>query len=98
MNYHTTGNLDDTPSINTEGWKQIAITSQSLDTFQWELVCDERWTDPKQASYDCHRITRRAEALGGFLYSVATHIAPTDKTISPSVAESLIFVPTNKAA
>ena len=74
-------------------WKQISISSKSLDDFTWEIVSDERWTDPHKEAYECHRITRRAKAMGGFLYSVATHLVPTVKTATPSVSESLIFVP-----
>jgi hypothetical protein len=95
MEHKTSGNLDDTgiPPINEADWSQISIRSQSLDDFKWEILCDERWPDVYKNSYECHRITRRAAALGGHLYAVATHIIPRDKTAAPSVSESLIFVP-----
>ena len=98
MEHVTSGNLHD-PELHPKGgvpeeaWKQISIKSQSLDDFNWDIVCDERWTDPHKEAYECHRITRRAKGLGGFLYSVATHITPSSKTAAPSVSESLIFVP-----
>jgi len=100
MEHKSTGNLDSAPSsaVNTDGWKHINITAQSLDNFKWEIVCDERWEDPQQALYECHRITRKAEALGGYLYAVATHISPSNKSLTPAVSESLIFVPLNEAA
>lgn len=95
MQHSTTGNLDDSDSasVNTESWKSISINTQSLDGFKWEIMCDERWVDPVKKTYECHRITRKAEAMGGYLYSVSTHIAPTSKSLAPSVSESLIFVP-----
>tara|TARA_Y100000592_G_C5394838_1_gene280075 strand:+ start:335 stop:658 length:324 start_codon:yes stop_codon:yes gene_type:complete len=98
MEHVTSGNLHD-PELNPKvdspeaSWKQISIKSQSLDDFTWDIVCDERWTDPHKEAYECHRITRKAQGLGGFLYSVATHITPVSKTAAPSVSESLIFVP-----
>ena len=96
MEHKTSGNFDasDIPVSADTNWAQISIRSQSLDDFEWELLCDERWTDAVSNAYKCHRITRRAEALGGHLYAVATHITPTSKTAAPSVSESLIFVPT----
>ena len=100
MEHKATGNLNDSPAstVNTDEWKHINISEQSLDHFTWEIICDERWEDPQQALYECHRITRRADALGGHLYAVATHISPNNKSLAPSVSESLIFVPLDKVA
>ena len=100
MEHRLSGNLDDTgpsepgPSeIDSSTWTQISIKSQSLDDFKWDVLCDERWSDVHKNSYECHRITRRAVALGGHLYAVATHIIPNNEGTSPSISESLIFVP-----
>lgn len=103
MEHRLSGNLDDTgPSEeDSSSWAQISIKSQSLDDFKWDVLCDERWSDVHKNSYECHRITRRAEAMGGHLYAVATHIIPNNEGTSPSISESLIFAPlsdtTNKS-
>jgi hypothetical protein len=96
MQHQTSGNLDNDftpPNPIPEEWAQISIRSQSLEQFCWEIICDERWTDPHKDAYECHRITRKTDALGGHLYAVATHIIPHLESAPPSVSESLIFVP-----
>ena len=100
MEHKSSGNFDETaPYVtNTDKWKHIDIKEQSLDEFNWTIVCDERWEDPERSFYECHRITRKAKALGGYLYAVATHISPNNRSLSPSVSESLIFVPLDEAA
>lgn len=100
MEHTSSGNFDSipAPAVNTDNWKHIDIKAQSLDEFTWTVLCDERWEDPEKSTYTCHRVTRKAKALGGYLYAVATHISPGNKSLSPSVSESLIFVPLDEAA
>ena len=96
--HRLTGNLDDQEHTRPDdsSWSQISIKSQSLDDFEWEVLCDERWSDAIKDAYECHRITRRTSALGGHLYAVATHILPNSEDTPPTVAESLIFVPSQE--
>ena len=86
-----TSNVAKSPS-----WKTISVETLSMDGFEWEILCDERWLDPVNKSYECHRITRRCKAMGGQLYSTSTHITPLQSgrpAGSPSVSESLIWGP-----
>jgi len=93
MEHSSTGSFNEEPSSHELEWKHIAIRSQSLEHFSWEIVCDEMWVDPHKNAYECRRITRKAKGLGGYLYAVATHITPQLSSVAPSVSESLIFVP-----
>ena len=97
------GNLSDsTPpnSATSDKWKTLSIESVAIEGFKWHVICEERWTDPVNQSYECYRITRRCDALGGQVYATATHITPMRHgrgSGDPTVSESLIWCPVNEA-
>jgi len=97
--HQSTGNLHGDPlrpPSAKANWKTISVETVSMNGFEWEILCDERWVDPVKQSYECHRITRRCKAMDGQLYSTSTHIMPLKNGYpfgNPSVSESLIWGP-----
>ncbi len=104
--YRQTGNMHGDPTTPPTGksgdfsWKTVSIETIAMDGFEWEVLCEEKWVDPVNRSYECYRITRRCKAMGGRLYSTSTHITPLQQgrpSGNPSISESLIWGPDNSS-
>lgn len=63
----------------------------------WETISEEHWNDTRLGetiSNKFHRVTRRMEVAGGYLYSVATYALTYVRGVSNcSVTETMEFVP-----
>jgi len=74
-----------------------AVTQASTQGPTWEIISEEHWNDTRLGetiSNKFHRVTRRMEVSGGYLYGVATYALTYVRGVSNcSVTETMEFVP-----